>query len=978
MGTQPRVVLYRHISELEKELRSPKSLDATSKVFFVPTSRDKKLLQDILLPQGAWGHSQPAIWRWEDLTQNIVRVLHQKGVRVEPRRQIDPPDHWLIIRHILKEYLGGCPENSPLPPGVRQPGFASILGAHCRELLREAIQPETLGLSLGCSRCTPTSCPLEKSGEGVLCLLYHQYVRYLSAYNLMDSAQVPLVTLELLEKGGNISQEWIEKQNFLFVGFLSFSSSQKVLLSEIMNMGGHVSIFSPTTGIKSLYTTIDQFPWGTLESTPSSQTTDCIRVTAGSPRMEIEVLAREMVLWHNQKGYFSVAAPERKAPSWDSTGVLIERSSLSLTEEVLKRYRIPYSVNEGLTVDQTPLWDLAQRIWEVGEEWWPLEKTWSLLREPCLAGKELQTPPPPDIFSLSEEGWNSLLQQKAPERGVGSFKKMVSFVKKLRTGGTPSDLLQALYSLATDAPSWGPELSEWAINHPELDEALRRLNAALRETEHKIENLAEVENRIGPAGQDTLSNGHAMTFLCHWASVATIWLPPSVKGALALYVGTPPVLTQRSLWIMPGLTAAVWPGKLSESPLLPDHRKAILHEITETERGHLPLLKEKRQQREGLFRRLLACGEEAVIISSPAADSSGRPLPVTPFMGNALLDGWIALPQDIDPLERSLSKLLPGEDDCIIEKVEIRENAYPFQGAKRQLPVDHHIAPQPLHGQLSKLDDYINCPFRFSCTTLFDIKGPTSFGADPRNIGSALHTLWDKVWSVYLKEKEPLPYLVPSFWEQALQKSYPQLLESSYLVRYRENLLSQCLSMAEIQQSIEEAGLAELRQQQYREKDLPVLTIGGVPFTGRADRIEYLRDGRILIFDYKLGKSNGRNKSLQLAAYGLALLEGEGVLPAPIQEISGTIYVCHEDCTLTGYISSGDLQCIVGVKNGRDNMGLQRTMDEAKQGLKEMAQSLISTQYPPRYNSDVCRYCSLTQLCRRSELSGRGEENDEE
>ena len=979
MTVSPRIVLYRKVSELERELHL--AAQKPSCIFFVPTSRDRKLLQDVIFPHNMAGQSAPAIWRWDDLIRQFETFIsdNSKGGQNNYIRQIDPPDHWLIVRYIVKDFLESQKGNTLLPPGVWQTGFISTLGDHFRELLREAVSPETLGLSLECGNCNREKCPHIHTPEGILCHLFHLYVEYLERWHLVDSAQIPLIALRFLKEGPSSLLRWVVNRHFVFVGFLSFNSSQIHLLSHLSSLGATITIYTPQTGLDNFYTTVDQFPGALVESLPSSGTLNALRITSGSPRMEMETLARELVLWKNQKGYITEHNILPSTTSWQKMGMVIDSPCLALAEEVLTRYHIPYSIHEGLTVEQTPLWDLARRIWSAGEKQWPVEETWNILREPSLAGREIQTPPPTDIFSLSEGGWIDLLKHRAPERGVLSFKKMCQFIKTMEKGGTPADLLSALYTLAAESPSWGNELSLWVIDHPELDESVRRLQAALRETEQKVESLGELQDRIGNAGKVHFSGSEAISFLHHWASIATIWLPAAIEGTLSLFVGTPPVLTQKSLWIMPGTTASMWPGKISESSLLPDDHKMTLHEMMGTERGHLPLLKEKREQREALFRRLLACGEKAIIISSPLADGSGKPLPPSPFIGKSFSEKWIYSKEEIPPLERTLSHLLPKKEEPAIEGVEIREDAYPYTGRQRYLPEERTEVPVSPKGQLSKLDEYMDCPFRFANLNCLNIDEPVSSGLDLARSGSTLHQLWNKVWETYEETGESLSLLARRYWEEIVEDAYPDLLQRSSLTRHNERLLQQTLKLADLQQIMEENGLEKLRYRQYREMDLPLLSVNGVPFTGRADRVEFLNDGRIIILDYKLGSGNGRNKNLQLAAYTLATQEGEGTLPAhmPNLRVVGTLYLCHSDTSIVGAVEEQDILEITGCSNARNGNTLEDLIEATKVGLNNMAQSLRSGIYAPNYDSKACHYCSLNLMCRKSELASKGKKDED-
>ena len=69
-----------------------------------------------------------------------------------------------------------------------------------------------------------------------------------------------------------------------------------------------------------------------------------------------------------------------------------------------------------------------------------------------------------------------------------------------------------------------------------------------------------------------------------------------------------------------------------------------------------------------------------------------------------------------------------------------------------------------------------------------------------------------------------------------------------------------------MQDELEKNGLRSARAGQKREHPLPEMEIGGIAFRGRCDRLDMLEGNNYLIFDYKSGRADRYNKSLQLAA----------------------------------------------------------------------------------------------------------------
>ncbi|HOR54812.1 MAG TPA: hypothetical protein PLM30_06275, partial [Synergistales bacterium] len=173
---------YHRAGEIEEELARLGSGRDPSPVFLVPSTGDRELLRDIILEKVSFGPSEPPILRWEDLYREAAREMDvPRGAR---RRQIDPPDHWLIVRHVL-ERLKARVEEAAIPAGARHGGFIWTLGEDLRELLREEVRPGILAQSMGCDqRCQGSDCPKLPDPGALLCRLYRDYLEYLDAHSL--------------------------------------------------------------------------------------------------------------------------------------------------------------------------------------------------------------------------------------------------------------------------------------------------------------------------------------------------------------------------------------------------------------------------------------------------------------------------------------------------------------------------------------------------------------------------------------------------------------------------------------------------------------------------------------------------------------------------------------------------------------------------------------------------------------------------
>ncbi|MBP5211352.1 MAG: PD-(D/E)XK nuclease family protein, partial [Pyramidobacter sp.] len=164
-----------------------------------------------------------------------------------------------------------------------------------------------------------------------------------------------------------------------------------------------------------------------------------------------------------------------------------------------------------------------------------------------------------------------------------------------------------------------------------------------------------------------------------------------------------------------------------------------------------------------------------------------------------------------------------------------------------------------------------------------------------------------------------------------------------------------------------ETVLRPLRLAVECELDLPPLTVGGVAFTGRCDRLDRLRDGRFLLWDYKSDRAEDHKRAYQLACYALAQEErGE--------PCGGWGYFGLKDGKVAG-LWDDDLRETLG--QGRSMIAKNDHMTAAGELLSAMAASLNTGDFPPAYESSRCRYCSFAALCRRGEFRGELEEEEE-
>jgi len=960
---------YHRARDIEEELARLGNGHDPSPVFLIPSTGDRELLRDIILEGVSFGPSEPLILRWEDLYREAAREMDVP--RKARRRQIDPPDHWLIVRYVL-ERLKSRADEAAIPAGARHSGFIWTLGEDLRELLREEVRPDVLAQSMGCDqRCLGSDCPKLPDPGALLCRLYRDYLEYLDAHSLADSAQTATVIARTLEEDPPRAAAWVGGRDFAFVGFMSFTRSQLSLIEVLSILGASVRVFMPESGLK-IHDARAQLLGDSPAALPTktSEPIPFLTVVAGDPRLELETLARNLALWRAGKGELQ-ARLGIPFPGWGEIGLSLDAPRLGLAVEVLSRYRIPHTPRGGPSVSETALWKTASSVMEAAALGYPPEETAHILAQPWIT---------PDSFALSDtlsqgphgkKGWRNHLRSRGDREALSFFERMEAFVSIIEKGAGPSELLRSLGDLAGDAAGVG--LSRFIIDHPSLDESARHLNAALEELEHKLEQTAEMENAIGPAGTVILRGSDAAAFLSAWSEHSTVRQPPGTRDSLTLYAGGVPVLAHHKVFILTGLTADAWPGRLWESPLLDDGRKEAIHGNPETglSPSHLPLLKEKRSQREAMLLRMIASADEVCVGSRPNQDDPGRPLQPSVFITSALAGPrpWATEVGGDPPLWRSMKDVIPGEGEPAIAGIEARASDPPFRPSRLQEIPPPTPWPEGAAKRVpvSGIDTWGDCPFKYYAEKVLRIERPHPWGFDAARAGNVAHALWEKSWAERMATGENLPALALKHWEAALSEQYPELAQFPVrLELFREHTFR----MAALQQELDDAGLAAARVSQQREQLLE-MEIGGVLFRGKFDRVDLLDDGSALVFDYKTGRSDNLAASLQLPAYAVILQRTREV------PVSGYAYLSQRDRSFTGRLEGRSRKVLPGW-GGRSGGKLEVVIEKARERLQAMAESVAASDFPPNYDNDkVCRYCDFQDLCRRKESPrvDRGEED---
>jgi hypothetical protein len=179
--------------------------------------------------------------------------------------------------------------------------------------------------------------------------------------------------------------------------------------------------------------------------------------------------------------------------------------------------------------------------------------------------------------------------------------------------------------------------------------------------------LEDIKHDIGAAAETLIQKDDAVAYIVNWSDTASLPIALPQSRSVTIYAATPPVLTSHRYWIMTDVDCNNWPGKLRESPLMSNEFKHKINADSENAAKedpdsvfHVPDVHDEREQKEALFRRLIATGVGGVIITRSLTDEGGRPAEESPFTQALFEDG---------SLERQWVKILPAVEYPLIRSL---------------------------------------------------------------------------------------------------------------------------------------------------------------------------------------------------------------------------------------------------------------------------------------------------------------------
>ncbi|MDR2529168.1 MAG: PD-(D/E)XK nuclease family protein [Synergistaceae bacterium] len=949
-----RVISYRKVSELDALLRTLLEYFSLRACFVVPSRRDREWWRSRAGLQDFGLEDKPnafLLWNWEDVYKDLSAFLEAPALR-----QIDPPDHRLILSHLVAGLLREKPGLLALWPGLARSGFIDVLSDDIRELINEAVSPEQLSTTVDEGK--PTS--------RVLPELYERYLAYLREYNLLDSSQIPLKTLALLESGGTA---WARDKAFVFVGFMSFTHGQLALLRELEETCREVVVLKPATGLRDFQDAAAQLESPTLD--PPLTSGRVVALVAPEDSLEPETVARTLALWRAGEGFCFLSFP-----GFGAIGISTPPQRLAAMEAALRRYRVPYSLARGRGVSQSLLGAALKPLWAAWSQGLEPGETALLLAQPCLAGSDFPIEGAVRAGPRGVRGWEEWLAG-APdlENARRAFKAMVKFCRLVEKGASLSGIFKALREFLTVPGLWTDALLDLPASAAELDGSVRELAASIAEVGNKYLALRELQPDLGPAGRAVLKGATAVNFLESWARETLVRPAPPLDGAALLYAGPPPVLASHPVWIMTDVTQKNWPGLIRASPLLDAPERETLRAAS----AYLPSVHDKHTQKEALFRRLLQTGDLLTVVSRSVVDEDGRPAGPTSFMDSFIEDMklWeyseVGNPGGWFPAIEAGSEEENGRSTPFVQESPL---------ARPRLPV-------------SDLRELLDCPFRYWLRRNAKLRERDTSLFNAAEAGLLTHKIWEAVWR---SRSGSLPQLAAEEWEKALAlegdySRFGRLLKDKRLSRHVKNIGFYVARLAQTQQAaLDRLAASGLRHSEVRvETELPPYEANGVTFTGRCDRIEVFENEFAVIVDYKWGKSGSYEKKLNDLAsrpylltsrekfhYGLQLSAYALMFAEPCPRVVGVGFLGHGDGKLAGSFEPPVAASYQPGKNKKTELFLEERMEEAREAMRCAAAILKSGRFEPCYVAASCRWCDMKGICRRGEFYGEVPTDEDE
>ncbi|MEG1836933.1 MAG: PD-(D/E)XK nuclease family protein [Synergistaceae bacterium] len=906
-------------------------------IFIVPSSLDKEIILRYIMPDTFWG-SYPRVMTVGDLYKQILLLTDSET------KTLDQPDRTLILKHILSKFIDEMDEKEVvLPKGVRHTGFKSILEKNIKELVVEGITPAYYRDKI----FKDDELDLTKP-EAILLRLYFDYIIYLKDNNLVDIGQIPTLIKDLLPLE-NV-QEFIKSHQFIFVGFLSFTGSQLKMVKAVDNIKSTYFVM-PETGLDDFHDGILQL--GSEYKSRPKWDLSVLEVETANSSLQFHTIAREIALWRKDRGLFNEKMG--KLENYSDIGVVVNETNLTLLAKSLERYSIPMNIQVRESIADSLIGDLAVSIWGNFIAGWKFEKALALFLNPVIGFSRNE------IFNLEKKPCSYNDWAESLSAGLSSrFKAINDFCFFIAKGETPYAILRRWSNLLKEIKV-RENLENLIDSEYIFDDALKNIVHSIDELEKKVNSLDNSVGGIGIASECALKGSEAISYINELGRNSSIPKPLIKVSAVSVYVGTPSILTSHKYFVMTDVDFDKWPGVMRESPLL---REEVLSTLNQNECTiendstlffHVPNIKEKRAQKEALFRRLLSTAKKTAVLFHSQTDSKGRPTLPSQFVENLFAQKSPINKLSQEPIVYPIDSYIPSKEDYVFPEIEVCDETEGI--SLNKVSFLYSVPGEMKHVvNLSDIDVWYQCPFRYFCMSKLRLYEPINEIYDPRRAGTLLHKIFEK--AINNTDKKNFLGAIESNYKDTIKEIYPELLLDKRLYRHEVKFHQQLFSLGFYLNEVEKK--IKNKREVKTEYTLNRYIINDVEFRGVADRIDFYDDG-FIVLDYKLGKASSHIDEMQLAAYSMILEETENLKP------NGFGWIGLRDCKICGSMLGGYSGLYnLTVSKKRDVLTYDSAISAVKETMMKMAESIKEGVFMPNYNSSACSYCSYKSICRKA------------
>ena len=966
------IIEYYQIKDLLPYMKKFAQDQGTGGVFVVPQSFDKSTIAKMLAPS-SFLTPPPKVITIGDLYSELAEACG-----TEPLFVIDPPDHTLILKYIVREFIAECEEEGvELPVGVLQGGFPKALGDELRELVTEDVSPSDFAARLALEGD-------ELSPEHILATLYKSYEGYLSSHKITDVYSVPHHARKLIETNQKAG-EYLSGRNFFFLGFLSLTGSQLALVREVSRYtASRVLIGSPrvdTEGFQGIAAQIGNFEKTSADYSRQRRERKSISFRASNVELEAQTIARQIALWQNNCGLFHEAFGD--FASLSDLGLLCSKENVAVFRSAFNRYKIPWNEEEIATVADNIVGRLPQLIWQTFESACQESAVRSFLSSFAFAdlqgGELLQVSR--DEHPYSKEMWLELLTEDAKS----TLASAENFYGTLKAGVTPYELLFSYHKFLEEI-KLGERITALTQEKPNLDYIAKSVNNSIFEVGKKAKYMADLATAVGEATNETLTGSEALDFFASWASASTLPVTMPLASCVTIWTKVPPTFTARKYFFISNCDASHYPKTLHESELLSPEAKEKFNKNLEGSPlhiSHIPSIAEKRLQEEAIFCRLTETAESGLVFTCTASDDKGRPVFASPFLAKFLeRTGQKANLHNI-----TLDDLFPTASEDRLKGSEAPRECNLEAETPPALTCEPHTVPYISPSHL----DSARCHFKFYLENFLHLDDERVRLLDPRAMGNLMHKLFEDGFAEMKNGRcDSLLQFVTENVEGHATKivmgsplcpnlfTDPRLAITALdfkrklteMARYLDTLGSRCNANG-LTQTLQEFDLEFNGQLPISDKEKSKLC----HIKGRADRIDIFGDEAVIL-DYKSNKAKDHKNDLQLPLYAVILpqimkgLNVSSVAWLGLGDTKGNIiaantsnkkkfkevYECYDKCTHVF------------------DANLENRKAEALQVLAPLLDLMTDGgEWKPTYkingkDNPACQYCNYRSICRKQAM----------